>query len=242
MTVCLANVNIFPDTLPIIPHLQAGPYVQMIVSDTGHGIDPAIMERIFDPFFTTKDVGEGTGLGLAVVYGIVNNLGGTITVQSEPGEGAAFNVYLPLIDKGMPREAKKISQVLPTGTERILVVDDEESLMKIMKKMLQSLGYDVVATSSSEEALKLFLEKPERFDMVITDMTMPHMTGVELAKKLMEMRPGLPIILSTGFSESISEDKVLGAGFRKLLMKPVSKTDLALSVREVMDDVTDRSP
>jgi len=237
LTVSLANVNISPDTPPISPYLQAGHYVQMTVSDTGHGINPAILDRIFDPFFTTKDEGEGTGLGLSVVYGIVNSLGGTITVQSEPGKGAAFDVYLPLIDAGMRREAESISQVLPTGTERILFVDDEESLREIMKAMLQSLGYDVVATSSSEEALKFFLEKPERFDLVITDMTMPHMTGVELAKKLMEMRPGLPIILSTGFSQRISEDKAKDIGIRKFLMKPVSVTDLALSVRGVLDDV-----
>ncbi|HYA13496.1 MAG TPA: PAS domain S-box protein [Syntrophales bacterium] len=241
LTVRLANENISPDTVSVSSLLQPGPYTLLTVSDTGHGIDPGIITRIFDPFFTTKDEGEGTGLGLAVVYGIVNNLGGTITVQSEPEKGSVFNVYLPLIETGIPIEAYTISQNLPTGTERVLLVDDEESLMEIEKEMLQRLNYDVVAVRSSPEALKIFLDEPDRFDMVITDMTMPKMTGIELAKKVMEVRPNMPIILCTGFSDRISEGEAKELGVREYLMKPVSMEDMALIVRGILDDVKKRN-
>ncbi|HVO67642.1 MAG TPA: PAS domain S-box protein [Syntrophales bacterium] len=237
LTIRLVNEKISLDSVFISPLLQPGPYALLTISDTGHGIDLSIMDRIFDPFFTTKDEGEGTGLGLAVVYGIVNNLGGTITVQSEPGKGSVFNVYLPLLETGIPIDTYTISQNLPTGTERLLLVDDEESLMEIVKEMLQHLSYDVVAVSSSPEALKIFLDEPDRFDMVITDMTMPKMTGVELAKKLMEVRPNMPIILCTGFSDRISEGEAKKLGIREYLMKPISMEDMALVVRGLLDDI-----
>ena len=237
LDVHLANITISPDAQPKDLHLRFGPYVQLTVHDTGHGIDPAIMDRIFDPFFTTKGVGEGTGLGLSVVYGIVNNLDGAITFQSEVGKGTTFSVYLPLIDLVTPQETKKPLQDIPVGTERILFVDDEAHLVKIGEKFFQSFGYNVVAVHDSLEALQLFLDKPDQFDMVITDMTMPHVTGVELAKRFMEVRPEIPIILCTGFDDSINEEKAKAIGIRKFLIKPVSMMDIALNAREILDDI-----
>lgn len=232
----ITNIIISNNALFLVPHLRVGPYVRLTVKDTGHGIDPAIMDRIFDPFFTTKEIGEGTGLGLSIVYGIVNSLGGAISVQSKSGKGTTFNIYLPRLNVVTPRKKKKPSQDMPVGTEQILFVDDEVSIVDMGKKMLQSLGYNVVAVNSSLEALKLFLSKPDRFDIVITDMTMPHIAGTELAEKILEVRPEIPIILCTGYGNLINEKKIKAMGIRKFLIKPVSMPDIALSVREILDD------
>ncbi len=200
-------------------------------------MDRSVMERIFDPYFTTKDKGEGTGLGLSVVHGIVNDYWGAITVYSEPGKGTTFHVYLPRVaeveEKG---QAESPLGGIPTGRERILFIDDNQALVDLGKRMLGRLGYEVVTRTSSIEALELFRAKPDEFDMVITDMTMPNMTGDKLAKEMMKIRPDIPVILCTGFSELISEERAKGLGIRAFVMKPVVKRDMAETVRRVLDE------
>ncbi|MCJ7603289.1 MAG: response regulator, partial [Desulfobulbaceae bacterium] len=211
-----------------------GPYVDLMVSDTGHGMDRAVMERIFHPFFTTKGQGEGTGLGLSVVHGIVKSHEGAITVDSEPGKGTTFHIYLPRIEKGGEPEAPDAVPI-PTGSERILYVDDEKTLVEMVKQMLEGLGYKVTGRTSSIEALEAFRDRPEKFHMVITDQTMPNMTGKTLAREILKIRPDIPIILCTGYSGLISEEKIKAIGIRELVMKPVVYDDLARIIRQVLD-------
>jgi len=205
------------------------------VSDTGYGISPDVMEKIFDPFFTTKEKGKGTGLGLSVVHGIVRSHGGDIYVYSEPGKGSTFEVCLPVIESRFKPE-ERIERPIPTGTERILFIDDEPVIINLSKQILESLGYDVVARNSSIEALELFKENKDRFDLVITDMTMPHMTGEKLAEKLMQIRPDIPVALCTGFSFMIDEQKALDMGIRAFISKPILKREIAEAIRKVLDE------
>ena len=193
------------------------------------------MERIFDPYFTTKGTGEGTGLGLSVAQGIVKAHGGTVTVYSEPGKGSTFQVYLPII-RGTEALEEKNEKPFPTGSERILFIDDEAVLIDMGRQILEHLGYEVVAMQSSTEALERFRTEPERFDLVITDMTMPHMTGDRLARELIKIRPDIPIILCTGFNKQISEDKAREIGIRAYIMKLIFMRTLAEKVRKVLDD------
>jgi len=214
--------------------LERGEYARLTVGDTGCGMDGFIVEKIFDPFFTTKGPGEGTGLGLSVVYGIVKNCGGVIDVSSELGKGTTFRVYLPLIEPS-ERVEEKVSAAVPGGDERILFVDDEAPLVEVGRMMLTSLGYRVTSRTSSVDALETFRVQPFDFDLVITDMTMPNMTGVDLAREVLKIRPDIPIILCTGFSEIISEEKAKGVGIRRFVMKPIFKMELAWVIREVLD-------
>ncbi|OPY86086.1 MAG: Blue-light-activated protein [Smithella sp. PtaU1.Bin162] len=213
--------------------LKKGAYLQLIVSDTGTGIDPDIIDKIFDPFFTTKQLGEGTGLGLSVVYGIVKDAGGVISVESEPGKGTKFTIYLPLIDSNKRTDEQKDLSV-PHGNGCILYVDDEESIAALGREMLTPLGYEVIVCVSSSDALNIFRNDPQRFDLIITDMTMPNMTGIALAKEMIKIRPEIPIILSTGFSEQITEEESGRNGIREFLMKPVSLPALAQAVKRAM--------
>ena len=235
LEVTLANVEL--DDLSAEKHLDlaAGSYLRLTVSDTGHGMTSEIRELIFDPYFTTKDTGEGTGLGLSVAHGIVKTHGGTITVYSEPGKGTTFHVYLPRILEE-EREVKESEEPLPTGTERILFIDDEEVLLEIGSQILEQLGYEVVTKKSSVRALELFRAEPDRFDLVITDMTMPHMTGDKLALELMTIRPHIPIILCTGHSRLVSEEKAKDIGIGAFVMKPLVMRNLAETVRKVLDE------
>ena len=235
LTAELANVEL--DDLEAARHLDltAGSYLRLTVSDTGHGMSPEIIERIFDPYFTTKDTGEGTGLGLSVAQGIVKTHGGTITVYSEMGKGTTFHVYLPIIDEAEEAEKEESKGPLPTGSERILFIDDEDVLVEIGSQMLEQLGYEVVTKKSSIEALELFRAEPDRFDLVITDMTMPHMTGDKLARELMKIRPDIPVILCTGHSRLVSEAKAKEIGIRAFVMKPLVMRNLAETVRKVLD-------
>jgi PAS domain S-box-containing protein len=216
-------------------NINPGNYVCLGVSDTGIGMSQELMIKIFDPYFTTKDRKKGTGLGLSVVRGIVKNCGGTIRVSSEPGKGSRFDVYLPeLIEESVAIEPNKIKQPI-TGTESILLVDDESSIIELNREMLQELGYQVTDRSSSVEALEVFKSQVDRFDLVITDMTMPNMTGTDLAKQMLAIKPDLPIILCTGFSELINEENARAMGIKKLLMKPASQDQLGQSIREALD-------
>jgi nitrogen-specific signal transduction histidine kinase/ActR/RegA family two-component response regulator len=216
--------------------LPAGTYVHLTVRDTGPGIEAEIKDRIFEPFFTTKAIGKGTGMGLAVAHGIVKSYGGCIYADSRPGMGAAFHVLLPHTAGPTRATASEKASGPQRGTETILLVDDEEPVVKTCDGMLSSLGYRVVSTTSSIKALEMFTAEPERFDCVLTDMTMPHMRGDALARKLMDIRPGVPVLLCTGYSERISELKALELGIKAFLLKPHTMQELAAAVRKALDD------
>jgi PAS domain S-box-containing protein len=206
-----------------------GTYVQLTVRDTGCGMPAEVRKRIFEPYFTTREIGEGTGMGLAVVHGIVTSLGGNVAVESVPGTGSTFRVCLPVRQRVGDERASAPAAVQGTG-ERVLFVDDEEVLARLGEEMLATLGYRGVATSSSEEALRRFREDPEAFDCVITDQTLPHMTGAELARELLALRPGLPVVLCTGHSELIDEQGARELGIRQFLLKPLDLKQLAAAV------------
>ncbi|MCX5874850.1 MAG: PAS domain S-box protein [Deltaproteobacteria bacterium] len=215
--------------------LQPGHYLKLVVEDSGEGIDPESLKRIFEPYFTTKEKGKGTGLGLAVVHGIVKNYGGEINVYSEPGKGTRFNIYLPVVSKETPQEKESLEKPLQTGTEKLLLVDDEAQITQLGQIFLETLGYQVTSCNDPAEALSLFSNEPNRFDLVITDMTMPKMTGALLSQKLLTVRKDLPIIMCTGFSETMDEETAKQFGIRAFLMKPVSSHDLAAAIRAVLD-------
>ncbi len=216
-------------------HLASGRYAVLSVSDTGTGIEPAVMDKIFDPYFTTKEKGRGTGLGLATVYGIVKAHGGDIEVYSEVGKGSSFHVYLPVMDKSADDVPEKQHQPLPTGMEHILLVDDEAPIVHMGQQMLERLGYRIDSFSSSADALTAFRNDPSGFDLVITDMNMPNLNGMQLAEKLTEIRSDIPVIICTGFSERINREKSDAIGIKGFLMKPIARSDMAEMVRKVLD-------
>ncbi|MHB8809847.1 MAG: ATP-binding protein [Desulfobulbaceae bacterium] len=222
------------DTLKNI-HLKPGPYLLLEVSDTGHGMDKKTMARIFEPYFTTKAKGEGTGMGLSVVHGIVRSHGGDITVYSEPGKGSSFHVYFPVIERAAVQEVDVSASPPPTGTERILLVDDEESVVNVERDLLLALGYRVKAFASPVEALDHFRQDPGAYDLVITDMTMPKLTGDKLSQELLAIRPDLPIILCTGFSELINRESALKLGIRQFVTKPIIISSFAQTLRVTLD-------
>jgi len=213
-------------------------YIEIKVSDTGTGIAPEIIGSIFDPYFTTKGPGEGTGMGLAMIHGIIENYGGKIFVDSKPEQGTRFTIYLPVTGKRQEHRPYE-PEMLPTGKERILFVDDEAPIAKIGDKALERLGYTVSIRTSSIEALALFRTKPNDFDLVITDMTMPNMTGDSLAIELMKIRPDIPVILCTGYSKKISDESASEMGIKAFLYKPIVKAYLAKTVRKVLDEAKD---
>ena len=217
------------------PELRPGAYVHLGVRDTGHGMEPDVVARIFEPFFTTKQVGEGTGMGLAVVHGIVKNHQGAIEVASVLGQGTVFDLYFPVITEEGEIGGAFGDLQLSRGTERILLVDDEPALADLGKQVLEALGYQVQAHGDSREAWERFAADPEAFDLVITDLTMPGMTGAELAEKILALRPHLPVILATGYSDILTEDEAMEMGVREYLLKPVSTGRLAEVVRRVLD-------
>ncbi|MBI5591703.1 MAG: PhnD/SsuA/transferrin family substrate-binding protein [Deltaproteobacteria bacterium] len=220
--------------------LQSDRYACITVSDTGTGIDQALMDKIFTPYFTTKTQGKGTGLGLSVVHGIVKEYGGDIRVYSRIGKGTDFYVYLPLLEDFKDgKDAVSITRKYPTGCERILLVDDEEPIASVLQMMLERLGYHVIIRTSSPDALADFKADPFKFDLVISDRGMPNMTGDQLAMELIAIRPGIPIILCTGFSSEKDERHAKDMGIKGFLMKPVATGDLATMVRKVLDDVAD---
>ena len=211
-----------------------GQYLELTVRDTGMGMDTKLMKRIFEPFFTTKEEGRGTGMGLSVIQGIVKSLKGGITVESAPGKGSAFRVYLPKLKVDVKSQDAD-EGVITGGKERILFIDDEELLAQWGKEALERLGYNVTATTDSAEAEEIFSENPSHFDLVVADQTMPLVTGLTLSRRLLKIRPEIPIILCTGHSDAVSPETVNAAGIRGLLMKPLAKKELAEAIRNVLD-------
>ncbi len=226
-----------PEELPCRPLISPGRYVVLTVKDDGHGMDDETMVRIFDPFYTTKGKETGTGLGLAIVYGIIRNLKGDITVSSRPGLGTEFNVYLPAVEGDFQAVAVQEKVVLPRGDERILVVDDEATICITIKRMLEKEGYNVTTCNSSLEAATIFRKQPESFDLVITDLTMPEMTGLELAREIESFQDDLPIILMSGFDHNVNKKRAADVGIRDYLTKPFTQRELAVMVRKVLEDV-----
>jgi PAS domain S-box-containing protein len=233
LSVTLEKVEISSRARRKTPDVKPGPYLKLSVTDTGQGIDEDTKKRIFDPYFTTKGPDEGTGLGLAVVYGIVKNLSGSITVSSKPGKGSTFDVYLPRTAT-VPQPPPGASTPLLTGHGRILLVDDERLIVDMVKDMLETLGYEVVPKYSSQDALAAFTDGPESFDLIITDLTMPHMTGTGLAGEIFKVRADIPIVLCTGFGDHLDKSRMKSLGIRQILMKPLSLRDLAFAVSTVL--------
>lgn len=215
--------------------ISEGTFVELEVSDTGSGMDNETIERIFEPYFTTKETGKGSGMGLAVVHGIVKEYGGFIRVRSEPGKGSSFRVYFPSIEGKIVEQKKKRQLKLPEGSESILVVDDEESIVTMFKLILEDLGYKITTFTSSTETVEAFLTDPEAFDLIITDQTLPGLAGDELAAKILKIRPNIPIIICTGYSSLLSEKRPEDIGVEKILMKPVERQTLAHTIRDVLD-------
>jgi len=230
----LEPIEIALDALAIPPDLKAGAYVRLTVQDTGHGMEPEILERIFEPFFTTKSLGEGTGMGLAVVHGIIANHGGAITVESTPGQGSTFAVYLPRSDSPSTA-ALPTEEPIVGGNERILFVDDEATLVHLGKATLQRLGYQVIVCTSSSEALETFRAAPHSFHLVITDRTMPTLTGEALVYELRQIRPDIPIILCTGFSHPVTSEQLRTLRVDAFLLKPIMADEWARVIRQVLE-------
>ena len=232
--ISLTEVDFDVHSISDNPDLSPGAYLRLDIADSGHGMSAEVMERIFDPFFTTKERGEGTGMGLAVVHGIVKSYGGAINVSSEFGQGTTFKVFLPRLEAA-PEPKRKEEAPIPKGKGRVLWVDDEAIQVNMGLMMLERLGYEVVTRTSSLEALEAFRAQPDSFDLVITDQTMPNLTGVGLAKELIQIRPDMPIILCTGFSEQTSPEKAVAMGIREFLLKPIIRRELAEAVRRALD-------
>ncbi|WP_167527543.1 PAS domain-containing hybrid sensor histidine kinase/response regulator [Desulfosarcina alkanivorans] len=235
LEVGLSRVEYSPSDITKPMDVKPGAYVELTVADSGPGMSPTVREQIFNPFFTTKAKEEGTGLGLSVAHGIVKEHDGAIRVDSQPGAGTTFSIFLPLLADAKETDAAP-EEPLPPGTERILVVDDEKAIANVSKMILERLGYRVTAVSSSLDALDRFAGHPADFDLVITDQTMPVITGDQLALKIWALRPDIPVILCTGFSHVVDEVHARKIGIRDFIMKPVVRRDLAVNVRRVLDE------
>jgi nitrogen-specific signal transduction histidine kinase/ActR/RegA family two-component response regulator len=235
LDVSLHEVELDVKFISQCPNARAGRHVVLTVADTGPGIPPDIRDRIFDPFFTTKPKGEGTGLGLSVVHGIAKAMGGVVTVESERGKGTEFSVYMPVAQGDEILAAPERPQEINGGNERLLVVDDEQALMRIEKAMLEAMGYIVQGSTHSPSALEAFRRAPDSFDAVITDYTMPNVTGYELARKLKEIRGDIPIILCSGYLDPNMEKAVRAAGIDAFVRKPFSRKELAQALRLALD-------
>jgi PAS domain S-box-containing protein len=231
----LENVTIGQKQITLFKDLQSGNYVRLLVRDTGSGIAPEDLEKIFDPYFTTKEFGKGTGMGLALVHGIVESHNGSIKLDSEVGHGTTISIYFPAIQAEIVKDAISSTQI-PIGTENILIIDDEEPIAILNQRRLERLGYSAESCTDPHEALQLIQNNPNQFDLVITDMAMPKMTGAGLANEIREINPDLPVILCTGYSDKIDEDKAKKIGIKGYLMKPFEKKHLADTVREVLDE------
>jgi len=234
LKVSLNELELSPLDL-INPDMTPGQYACLTVTDTGTGVDKKLTQKIFDPFFTTKAVGKGTGMGLSVVHGIVAGMGGAVRVYSEPDKGTQFYVYFPVEKSSFEKQSVQTHETIQGGTETILLVDDEDAIITMEKRMLERLGYQVTSRTSSIEALEAFRGSPDKFDLVITDMAMPDMPGDNLSVELTKVRPDIPVLLCTGFSETMSEEKAASLGIKGFLLKPIIIKDLAQKIREVLE-------
>ena len=235
ITIRLNNVHLDQEASHQVPGLKPGHYLKLVVSDTGQGMAPEIIERIFEPYFTTRNMATSTGMGLSVVDGIVQDHHGAITVTSRPQRGSTFEVYFPVLEKTARGDKDSLFEDLPRGQERILFVDDEPQLANLQQKSLERLGYAVTAVTSSLKALDIFKKHPQDFDLVITDLTMPHMTGDRLATEIKSIRPDLPVVLCTGYSEKVSDDLVRKLDADEVLIKPMERAVLARTLRRLLD-------
>ena len=234
LDISLKQRDIINENLLQEPHVKAGLFIQLSVCDSGPGIPLEIKEKLFDPYFTTKEVGKGTGMGLSIAHGIVKSYGGFITLYSEPGEGAAFHVFLPVINEEVLLNDEEIKHI-PIGREKIFFIDDEDILAEMGKNMIERLGYRVTVQKNSLKALEIFREDPDQFDLIITDQTMPGITGIDLARRMLQIRPDIPIILCTGYSSIVSKEKAKSMGIREFTLKPITKNDIAILIRKVLD-------
>jgi CheY-like chemotaxis protein len=234
LSVALDQVALSEAEVRLHPGLEPASYARLRIQDTGVGIAAEILDRIYDPYFTTKAKDKGTGLGLAVVHGIVQSYRGDIRVDSKPGEGTTFEIYLPTIKAAVTPVVRP--KALPRGEGRLLLVDDEASIVDVSCQGLERLGYQVDGCTSSAEALDRFRSNPDRYDLVITDMTMPGMTGDLLATEIFKLKPDIPIILCTGYSSRIDKRQAEALGIRALLMKPLNLEDLATDVRRILKE------
>jgi PAS domain S-box-containing protein len=235
LTISLQKKIFSKDDLAPGTELQPGTFVQLSIRDTGEGVAPEILSRIFDPFFTTKEVGKGTGLGLSMVYSIVKSCNGSIVCDSELGEGTEFRILFPALEGHVVQE-NGLTDLISHGKEHILFIDDEEMLAELGQAMLKRLGYHVTTRTNSLDALTIFQNQPDDFDLIITDQTMPGMTGLDLARRILQIRPHMPIILCTGYSTLISEDKGKAAGIKGFAYKPLAKKEIGELIRKVLDE------
>ncbi len=235
LTVHLTRVELREHEVMHEPGVSAGSFVELMVSDTGCGMNKRTIKRIFEPYFTTKEVGKGTGMGLALVHGIIQSYRGFIRVESELNTGTTFHVYFPAIEEKAVTCKKEKQKSFSKGNERIMAIDDEKAIADMYRATLERLGYKVSIYSSSEKAFEVFQSAPDNFDLIITDQTMPHLSGSDLAKKILQIRPDMPIILCTGYSAMISEDQAQEIGIKQFVMKPVSPPNLAMTIRDILD-------
>ncbi len=235
LTMEVSSVTFTPDDAVPDAQMQPGAYVRLMVKDTGVGMTDEVQRKAFEPFFTTKGLGKGTGMGLAVVYGVIKSHGGAVTVHSEVGKGSTFEVFLPRAAKPRATSDEALPRRLPTGAERILFVDDEEAIVDMTRAVLESLGYQVSVAANGTDAWDLFRKDPSQYDLVITDQTMPDVTGINLAQKILGVRRDMPIILCTGYSEVVSPEQAEEIGIRAFVMKPVVKKELAETIRRILD-------
>jgi two-component system cell cycle sensor histidine kinase/response regulator CckA len=236
LTVNLSQVRLTEQDIRLHPGLQAKEYLKLSVQDNGHGIPPEMLDKIYEPYYTTKEIGKGTGLGLAVVHGIVKSYGGGIHAYSEPGVGTTFNVYLPTIKQAAFEDIQR-DQTMPGGSEHILLIDDEPDLLDAGRQLLERHGYTVTTAPEGTSALEIFKSESANIDLVLTDMTMPKMTGDKLATELLKIRPGIPVIIITGYSLNLHDKNIAGLGIKAMLQKPVVEAELTRVVREVLDSV-----
>ena len=238
--VSLKPVVLGPENMGGVKNLEPGPYLELTVTDSGPGMEQKVKDRVFDPFFTTKAAGEGMGMGLAVIHGIVKACGGDIQVESEPGEGTSFHLFFPCLELDETEKPKEkaplpLTESIPCGNERLLFVDDENMLVDVHREILERLGYDVVTAANGFEALEVFSADPARVDLAIVDYAMPGMTGVELSRKLLKIRAELPIILCTGLTKTTICQEAMAVGIKEFIMKPIIMKDLAAVIRDVLE-------
>ena len=235
--ISVASKPIFIEKIPqtSLFEVGSGEYIEFSVTDTGVGMGPDVIGKIFDPYFTTKRFGNGTGMGLSIIHGILREYGGTICVESRLGKGSTFRVHFPVVGTTDMQEIEEDKNI-PSGNENILFIDDEKLISEVGTEMLQRLGYKVTAKRSSIEALKTFKNNPKKFDLVITDQTMPNLSGSDLSRQMIQIKPDIPIILCTGYSDSINEYQAKVIGVKEFALKPITRNEIAKLIRKVLDD------